>query len=184
MFAQKTMLGQWRILHEIVTFDMGLERFGHLLQTEINTYFPKNEIMIWGDPAGTQRDAIYEVTAFDHLKTLGYFARPTVSNEFKVRREAGASPMNRMIQGKPGLLVNKKCLRLRKALSVWYHFNRVQISGEERYRDTPNKNEHSHIGDAFMYCLLGGGEHRNLTRSKSMMQKGIQTASTDFDIFA
>jgi len=183
IFGQKTLQGQWRILHEIVTFDMGLERFGHILQTELNIHFPKNEILIWGDPAGMQRDAIYETTAFDHLKTLGYNARPTVSNDFKIRREAGASPMGRMIMGKPGILVNKKCLRLRKALSGGYHFKRVQISGEERYKDTPNKNEHSHIGDAFMYCLLGGGEHRALTRNKNML-KGMATANSDFDVFA
>ena len=43
--------------------------------------------------------------------------------------------MNRLIDGKPGLLVDKRCQRLRKALSGGYHFKRVQISGGERYRD-------------------------------------------------
>ena len=91
--------------------------------------------------------------------------------------------MNRLIDGKPGLLIDSKCKRLRKALSGGYHFKRVQISGAERYRDQPNKNEHSHVGDAYMYLLLGGGEHRALTRGSNPNFKQ-STANTDFDIFA
>ena len=72
--------------------------------------FPNaRDIKIWGDPAGSKRDEIFEVTAFDHLKTQNLNARPTVSNDFKVRREAGAMPMNRLIAGKAGLIVNKRC---------------------------------------------------------------------------
>jgi hypothetical protein len=31
----------------------------------------------------------------------------------------------------------------------------------------PNKNEHSHVGDAFGYLLLGGGEYNRLTRQSN-----------------
>ena len=41
-------------------------------------------------------------------------------------------------------------------------------AGQERYRSTPNKNEHSHVGDAAGYCLLGGGEHRSMTAKKNL----------------
>jgi hypothetical protein len=162
---------------------MGLERFGSMLKSELATKFPKYDVLVWGDPAGQKRDEIYEVTAFDHLRSIGLVARPTATNDFRVRREAGAMPMNRLIQGKPGLLIDKRCQRLRKSLSGGYHFKRVQISGGERYRDHPNKNEHSHVGDAFMYLLLGGGEHKSLTRGHNPKFKQ-SVASTDFDIFA
>ena len=60
--------------------------------------------------------------------------------------------MNRLIDGKPGLLVSKDCNRIRKSLAGGYHFKRVAIgAGQERFRDAPNKNEHSHIGDAFVH---------------------------------
>jgi hypothetical protein len=154
-----------------------------MLKSELASRFPKHDVLVWGDPAGMQRDQIYEVTAFDHLKSIGLVARPTNSNDFRVRREAGAMPMNRLIEGKPGILIDKKCQRLRKALAGGYHFKRVQISGGERYRDTPNKNEHSHVGDAYMYLVLGGGEHRQLTRGHSPKFKQT-VANTDFDIFA
>jgi hypothetical protein len=186
VIGQRLANGRWIVLHEIVTFDMGLERFGQQLLAELNARFPKAQLMVWGDPAGMQRDAIYEVTAFDHLRTLGLRAQPTPSNDFKVRREAGAAPMQRLINGKPGLIVNTQCKLLRKSLAGGYHFKRVSVgAGQERFRDSPNKNEHSHVGDAFGYLLLGGGEHRRMT--KSAFAQNTQIAQTvvnaDFDVF-
>jgi hypothetical protein len=150
IIGQRLANGRWQILHEIVTFDMGLERFGQQLLAELNSRFPKSQIILWGDPAGMQRDAIYEVTAFDHLRTLGLRAQPTHSNDFKVRREAAAMPMQRLITGKPGLIVSRECKLLRKSLAGGYHFKRIAIgAGQERFRDAPNKNEHSH-------CFVAG----------------------------
>ena len=184
VFGQRTVSGQWRIIHELVTFDMGLERFGNQLKAELETMIPNAEVMVWGDPAGQQRDQIYEVTAFDHLKTIGLMARPTHTNDWKTRREAMASPMIRFIDKKPGLLVNKKCSRTRKALSGGYHFSRVSMgSGQERFKDVPNKNEHSHVGDAFGYLMLGGGEHKRMTKAPVHWTRQ-PSAITDFNVFA
>ena len=183
-FGQRSVSGQWRIIHELVSFDMGLERFGNTLKAELETLFPKAEVMIWGDPAGQQRDQIFEVTAFDHLKTLGLTARPAATNDWKTRREAMASPMIRYIDKAPGLLVDRKCTRTRKALAGGYHFSRVSMgAGQERYRDVPNKNEHSHIGDAYGYLVLGGGEHKRMTRAPTTWARMPQ-ATLDFDVFA
>ena len=182
VFAQRTPKGVWNVLHELVTFDMGLERFCTLLKEDINRYFPKHELSIWGDPAGMQRDQIFENTSFDHLKNVhGLFAKPTATNDFRTRREALAMPMSRLIDNKPGFRVDRKCVRLRKSLSGGYHFKRVAIgAGQERFRDTPNKNEHSHIGDAAGYCLLGGGEHRRMTKGNRRQLKPL-VAKIDFD---
>ena len=186
--GQRLPNGRWLIHHEIVTFDMGLERFGLQLLAELNQRYPNHQVMLWGDPAGMARDAIYEVTSFDFLKTLGLRAQPTASNDFKVRREAAAAPMQRLVNGKPGLIVNRSCKLLRKALGGGYHFKRVSIgAGQERFRDTPNKNEHSHIGDSFGYLMLGGGEYNRMVRKSNMAGAPLiqaTTASSDFDVFA
>lgn len=184
--GQRYPNGRWVVLDEIVTFDMGLERFGQQLLAELNARYPKAQIMLWGDPAGMQRDAIYEVTAFDYLRTLGLRAQPTPSNDFKVRREAAAAPMQRLIAGKPGLIVSTKCKMLRKSLAGGYHFKRISVgAGQERFKDAPNKNEHSHVGDAFGYLLLGGGEHKRMTKSPLQASTIIaQTvAKSDFNVF-
>ena len=185
VFGQKLPNGRWHILREIVTFDMGLERFAQMLKSELETHFPNFECMIWGDPAGSARDMIYEQTAFDHLKTHGIIARPTATNEFKTRREAGALPMTRLIDGKPGFIVHRECARLRKALSGGYHFKRVAMgAGQERFKDVPNKNMHSHVADALGYLLLGGGEHRTMVRGKSPNFGQQANAWGEFDVFA
>ena len=186
--GQRLPNGRWLIHHEIVTFDMGLERFGLQLLAELNQRYPNHQVMLWGDPAGMARDAIYEVTSFDFLKTLGLRAQPTASNDFKVRREAAAAPMQRLVNGKPGLIVNRSCKLLRKALGGGYHFKRVSVgAGQERFRDSPNKNEHSHIGDSFGYLMLGGGEYNRMVRKSNMAGAPLiqqTTATSDFDVFA
>jgi hypothetical protein len=40
---------------------------------------------------------------------------------------------------------------------------------------------HSHVGDATAYCLLGGGEHRKMTRKPQTA--GMTVAPLDFDVF-
>ena len=75
---------------------------------------------------------------------------------------------------------------IRKSLAGGYHFKRVAVgAGQERFKDAPNKNEHSHVGDAFGYLLLGGGEHKRLTKSPLSASTIIaQTvAGSDFNVF-
>ena len=124
VFGQRYSSGKWHILYEIVSEDMGLERFAQMLLYELNTRFDKLEPMIWGDPAGSARDQIFEVTSFDHLRSLGLNARPTASNDFKVRRTAGASPMTRLVEGKAALQIDARCRRLIKSLAGGYHFKK------------------------------------------------------------
>ncbi len=183
VFAQRLGNGRWHILHELVTFDMGLERFGQILKSEIEIKYPKYDLSIWGDPAGSSRDQIYEVTAFEHLKSLGINAKPTATNDFKTRREAVAAPMTRLLNGKPGFLIDSRCNKIRKSLAGGYHFKRVQISGQERFKDQPNKNQHSHVGDALGYALLGGGEFRRLTRPNQTGFVRSALAKLDFDLW-
>ena len=185
VFAQKLPDGRWHVLHELVSFDMGLERFCSMLKSDIEARFPRMEMLVWGDPAGSQRDQIFETTAFDHLKTHGILARPTATNEFRTRREALAIPMGRLIDGKPGFMIDRRCLKLRKSLGGGYHFKRLAIgAGQERFRDVPDKNEHSHVGDAAGYCLLGS-EHKMMTKRPTPTGgRPTQAKVLDFDVFA
>ena len=93
-----------------------------------------------------------------------------------------------LFRSKPGLIVNRSCKLLRKSLGGGYHFKRVSIgAGQERFRDVPNKNEHSHIADSFGYLMLGGGEYNRMTRRSQMAGAPMvqqTTASADFDVFA
>jgi hypothetical protein len=91
-----------------------------------------------------------------------------------------------MVLGKPGLIVARHCKMIRKSLSGGYCFKRVAASGGgERFKDAPDKGAHSHIGDAYGYMCLGGGEHKALTRNRSSSTKTVvaQTVVGDFDVF-
>jgi len=48
----------------------------------------------------------------------------------------------------------------RKAFAGGYKYKRLQVSGEERFVDKPDKNKYSHISDAIQYMFLGavGGD--------------------------
>ena len=162
---------------------MGLERFGQHLLLELNTRFEDLEPQIYGDPAGSKRDEIFEVTSFDYLRTLGLNAQPTASNDFQVRREAGAAPMLRFIDGKPGLQVSSQCLQLRKALSGGYHFKRVAIGGAMTALPTSR----SRMIPAISAMHMGICACPASTAASRGNRPGIRfepvTASTDFDVF-
>jgi hypothetical protein len=47
---------------------------------------------------------------------------------------------------------------LRKGFIGGYHFTRVQVTGEARHRERPNKNKFSHPHDALQYLCQGTAE--------------------------
>ena len=47
VFCQKVKDGRWHILHELVTFDIGLNRFVSMLKSEMEMYFPGYKFNVW-----------------------------------------------------------------------------------------------------------------------------------------
>lgn len=169
LIFQKHPRGVYLCHEEVVCFDMGVKRFGELLADRLVNRFPKHVERgligtMWGDPAGVKRDEIFETASFDYLRnTHGFKVQPAPSQDPKMRIAALAAPCERMIDGKPGMLVNKsRCPMLHKGLMGAWNYKRMAISGEERFQDTPNKNEFSHICDGAGYGLLGSGEFTRL----------------------
>ena len=164
VFAQQMPNGQWRKHSELVTENMGIVRFAELLKNHLAMVYPGYAVQaITGDPAGDIRNDD-ERTTYDLLHAAGIDARPAGSNEPTLRIESVAAAMRRMVDGEPGLLVHPRCRTLRKAYAGAYHYKRVALAGEARYRDVPDKNAHSHVADADQYLMLGAGEGRALVR--------------------
>ena len=162
LFAQRDLRdGQWQILDELVTEDMGAERFSEeigrmLRQPEYRNAF---EVQIFGDPAGEQRAQTDERTPFDILAANGVHASPTHTNDFTLRRESVAHNLTRMTHmGRPRLIISPKAKNFRKAMAGRYCFRRLKVSGDERYVDKPDKGPYSHIAEAGQYLMLGAGE--------------------------
>ena len=164
VFGQRDNRGRWRWIHELVTEDMGAVRFAELLQNDMAGRFQGCEFQVWGDPAGEQRAQTDERTPFQILRARGLKARPAPTNDFTLRRESVAVPLSRLVDGEPGLLVSPACQMLRKAMGGGYAYKRIQVSGDERFHDKPDKNQYSHVAEAAQYLMLGAGEGRAIVK--------------------
>jgi len=159
VFGFETAAGRWIIFDELVAEDMGADNFSKLLNKKCNKEYPGYLIEFHGDPAGDQRAQTDEITPFQILSKNGINAIPTYTNDFIIRREAAAGPMQRMdFAGNPGLLIGPKAIMYRKALAGGYKYKRMAVSGQERYQDKPDKGRYSHVAEAGQYLMLGGGE--------------------------
>jgi hypothetical protein len=161
IFGQLTPSGRMIIFDELVTFDMGSMSFGKLLREKMNSKYPNHKFEIYADPAGEQRAQTDEVTPFQILNNQGIIAFPTYTNDFTVRREVVADYMQRLdFNGKPAFCITPGAPTIRKACAGGYKYKRMQVSGESRYMDKPDKGKYSHAADAGQYLFLGavGGD--------------------------
>jgi hypothetical protein len=166
-FGQILPDGRWQIIDELVTERMGIANFSDELSRKINREYKDFEFEFYGDPAGTAESQTDEQSPFDILIAKGIPAEPAAANnDALIRREALYQPLTRMVDGKPGMVVSKKCTMLRKALSGGYCYKKLAVVGEERYHEKPDKNRYSHIGEASEYMALGGGEGERLIENK------------------
>lgn len=158
VFCQQRANGQWLKHSELVTDNMGIIRFAELLQLHLAQMYAGFTISsITGDPAGNARNDD-ERTTFQLLESKGVMARPAKTNSPTIRIEAVRDPMKRLIDGEPGMLIHPQCRTLRKGYAGGYNYRRVQVSGDAKYRDEPDKNLYSHVCDADQYAMIGAGE--------------------------
>jgi len=155
VFAQVSATGQLRILDELIGENIGMVQF---IDTMVNPLiamkYPNYRIISIVDPACTQRAQSDESTVFKILKNKGLNPSTASTNSFYPRREAVAFFLNRLVDGQPAFILSATITKLRKALNGDYRFKRVQVSGEERFKDEPEKNMSSHCADSLQYLCL------------------------------
>lgn len=174
--------GRWFIQSEIVAIDMGIVRFAEVLRQELATRFSAaSEVIIYGDPAGDFRAQTDESTPFHILRGAGLRAYPAPSNSVDLRLESVSSQLTKMVEGKPALLIDRRCPQLIKGFEGGYAYKRMEVSGE-RYADKPDKNMFSHVHDAAQYLFLGAGEGRALMNNQKPLQPVV--AKRSFDLFS
>ncbi len=155
VICQISPRGQFRILDELVATDMGIRQFtSEIVKPHLALHYQNMSIESVGDPAGSQRSQSTEQTCLQELAAQGIPTKPAKTNEFIARREAVAGYLTRLSDGEPAFQIDPKAKTIRKALMGAYKFERVQVSGEERYKDMPVKNHYSHIADALQYACM------------------------------
>lgn len=173
VIGQRNPFGQWLILDELCALDMGVEAFAdatnHLLSSRYRDWTrPARKggsdlpIRGWGDPASdnasdTTRDEDTWLRIYARHTGIRWRAAPG-GNRLTPRLEVVRRPLTTMAsQGRPGILVSPRCTKLRQGFAAGYRWRRIQIAGEERFDEKPDKNEFSHVHDALQNLLLGGG---------------------------
>jgi hypothetical protein len=166
VFMQYTPRGQLRVLDELVVDSdgdgMGIRSFMRdVVMPHIRNNYGGAQVIARGDPAGGAKDG-NDWSCFDIQSQEGLAVEPAASNDPVVRIDSIARHLKSMVDGDPGFLLDPRCSVLRKGFLGGYKYERVRVSGEERYKDQPCKNRYSHPHDGAQYCAMGVAE-RNST---------------------
>jgi hypothetical protein len=147
------------VIDEFCTENMSAALFAPELKRYLDQHYPLARVQGWGDPAGDHKGQATEDTPIKVVQAAGIPCSPCFTNETLIRRAAVARPLTRMaMDGKPALLISRKAKMIRKGLAGAFCYRRVQVAGDARYTDEPEKNAWSHPVEALEYGLLGSGE--------------------------
>src|SRR3972149_5926266 len=113
-------------------------------------------LRVIGDPAGKTRSDTDSSNALKEAKLQKIIIHPAYSNTWDSRYGA----VNRLligspIDGKGRYQLNPRCKILHKGFLGEYRLARVQVTGQERYKDQPEKNKASHLHDSLQYAAMG-----------------------------
>lgn len=169
LFAQLSPTGQLRVYDELCADYMAIDQFSkNMLKPYLANNFPNMETVEYCDPAGTTKAQTDERSCIDILKVNGFNPTPARTNDLLPRRDAVVSYLTKLCgNGDPGFIINSKCKTLIRGFEGGYSFDRVQVSGEERFKDMPKKNRYSHIHDALQYTAMMAGGQTSLQRPRS-----------------
>lgn len=177
VICQPDHRGRLLVLEEIIAEDIGLEL---QLQRAIKPALMQDRylgkpVYIVGDPAGRQRSTLYEETSFDLIKRNGLLAYPAPTNDVAKRINAVESWLLGSRDGGPAMLIDEsRCPTLVRALSGGYRYGRTK-SGQRK--PAPDKNEYSHVADAFQYaCVAAHGGMTDMIANRMMRRSRSASA--------
>lgn len=154
-FCQVSSHGQFRIIDEMSSEDMGIRRFARQhVAPLLATRFPEMEIFSVADPSGNTRGPTNEISCLQELNDAGIPTEMARTNLFVPRREAVAGFLNRMVDGMPGLLVSPRCKMARDGFIGKYRYRIARLSTGEKWTGEPEKNAWSHIHDCIQYAAM------------------------------
>lgn len=156
-FAQITPRGRLIGLDELCGESIGLNTFiKEVVAPHMRRFYQGAEVLSTADPAGeqgSQHDK--EMNCIKLLNDLGIPTKPAHSNDPTLRREAVVDWMQKMVGGEPGMSLSPKQRKLIRGMAGKYFYQRLEVSGEARFRDAPVKNMYSHPCEAWQYLCMG-----------------------------
>ena len=175
--------GQLRVLHEFLVREMGTRRFARqIVKPFIMANYPGIELVVTGDPAGVKRSDTDERNTFQELDEAGLTAFPAFSNSYAARFNAVETLLMRYLGKREGsdsygILVSPECKMIHKGFLGGYRMRRLQVVGQERYTDRPEKNEIANLHDALQYASMAT---ESGTREQAITKNFIESPDAAF----
>lgn len=154
IFGQADTYGRLHVLDELILEGYGATRMcNDRLVPLLNAKYRGFEVIIAPDPAANSRTPTNESSVLDVLKEVRFKKYWSVkvgsTNLITPRLEAIEHYTTRLTERGPALVVDPRCRAIIKALSNGWRYEQNKRNGEDR--DVPEKNIHSHPGDALGY---------------------------------
>jgi hypothetical protein len=152
VMTQQDLEGRLLCLGEIVLQNVGVERMvTQHLKPYLRRRFPGAEVVIAPDPASANRSQTDERSVADLLKKH-FKIKVETNNRLPTRLDAIDYFAARLTDNGPALQIDAEhCPHLIRALSGGWRYTMDTKRGVAKGSE-PEKNEHSHIGDAFGYA--------------------------------
>lgn len=148
--------GQLRILKEFTAEYCSVKEFAtDYVLPWINLNVKSHVFYSLCDPSDSG-SAADNITCMMVLKELGLTTKKASTNKIIERIDSVKNLLTKMVRGKPALILNRReCNVLRRGFLGDYHFKKVNVIGEDRYHEIPNKlHPVSDIHDALQYVCL------------------------------
>ena len=168
--GQMTPMGRFRVLQEFTTETRGgLRQFvRNVVKPSLKRLYPSHGVELSvGDPAGKAGSDADDLSCMQVLREEGFPTLPAKSNSPLKRLGSVKTMLSTLIEGQPAFQISPDCKTLRKGFNGGYKYVRVQVSGDEKYRDVPDKNRFSHPHDALQYLVMTVTDSEGL---KEMME--------------
>lgn len=150
VIGQHDARGRALILDELVSFDMGVQRFVRTeLKPRLFERFAGSPVLVVVDPAGVQRAQTDERSAVDIIKAEGLRVIPAKTNKVSARLNAVDDYLMRQVDGDSAFLVDPRCTALKAAMMGGYRFDK-----NGKIDKTGAAGKHSHIAEALQYLML------------------------------
>jgi len=155
----------WMVKKEFWEPDIGITDFGEMVKIWCNDNYHGAEFRDIGDPAGKNRDS-NKMSPKDYLRKIDIRIEDGIQT-FKIRREAVAGRLTKLLNGKPAFQVDPNCVGIIDGFEGGYCYKEIGNSGI--YKSEPEKNKYADLHDSLQYPAtrlfvsgMRGGKKNNL----------------------
>lgn len=156
LIAQLTSSGQLLVLKEFCTSYLSVRELAvNIVAPYLNSEFKEYGYISIGDPSDRPSDSTKQ-SCIQILDEAGIRTTKAITNDIVPRLDAVNQYLAKLMDGHAAIIISKEeCPTLRKGFLGKYNYKRIQVIGEAKFRDIPDKTHpYSDIQDCLQYICL------------------------------